>query len=193
MRAGHVGVEGAHEVARPLHDGHVQPQLAQVLGHFQTDEPAAAHHGRARAFRIDEVLHREGVLDGAQGEKPVEPRAGKLRLGGSRAGREDELVVGLLEHLAGIQVAHGHHMALCVDGLHLVAGAHIHVEAGAEAFGGLQGEGALVGDGAADVIGQAAVGVRDVAGPLEDDDLGLFVQAPQPGPPLWRRRPRLPR
>ena len=178
---GHVGVEGAHEVARPLHDGHVQPQLAQVLGHFQADEPAAAHHGRARALRIDEVLHREGVLDGAQGEKPVEPRAGKLRLGGSRAGREDELVVGLLEHLAGIQVAHGHHMALCVDGLHLVAGAHIHVEAGAEALRSLQGEGALIGDGAPDVVGQPAVGVGDVAGTLEYDDLGRLIEAPKPG------------
>ena len=43
---GRIGVEGVHKVARALHDGHVQPQLAQVLGHFQADETAAAHHGR---------------------------------------------------------------------------------------------------------------------------------------------------
>ena len=72
-------------------------------------------------------------------------------------------------------------MARRVDGLHFVAYAHVHVEACAEAFGGLQGEGALVGDGAADVVGQAAVGVRDVAGTLEYDDLGRLIEAPKPG------------
>ena len=180
-KGGHVGVEGVHEVARPLHDGHVQPQVAQVLGHFQADETAAAHNGRARAFRVDELLHGEGVLHGAQGEQAIESYAGKLRPRGAGAGREDELVVGLFEHLSGFKIAHGHHMARRVDGLHFVAYAHVHVEAGAEALGGLQGEGALVGDGAADVIGQAAVGVRDVAGTLEYDDLGRLIEAPKPG------------
>ena len=72
-------------------------------------------------------------------------------------------------------------MALCVDGLHLVAGAHIHVEAGAEAFGGLQGEGALVGDGAADVIGQTTVGVGYISGPLKYHDFRGLVQPAEPG------------
>ena len=37
-----------------------------------------------------------------------------------------------------------------------------------------------VGDHAADVVGQAAVGERDVAAALEDEDFGVFVHAAQP-------------
>ena len=83
---GRIGVEGIHKVARALHDGHVQPQLAQVLGHFQADETAAAHHGRTRVLPIDELLHGEGVLHGAQREQAVEPHAGKGRARGAGAG-----------------------------------------------------------------------------------------------------------
>ena len=83
---GRIGVEGVHKVARALHDGHVQPQLAQVLGHFQADETAAAHHGRTRAFCIDKLPHREGVLHSAQREQAVEPHAGKGRARGAGAG-----------------------------------------------------------------------------------------------------------
>ena len=83
---GRIGVEGVHKVARALHDGHVQPQLAQVLGHFQADETAAAHHGRTRVLPIDELLHGEGVLHGAQREQAVEPHAGKGRARGAGAG-----------------------------------------------------------------------------------------------------------
>ena len=83
---GRIGVEGVNKVARALHDGHVQPQLAQVLGHFQADETAAAHHGRTRVLPIDELLHREGVLHGAQREQAVEPHAGKCWARGAGAG-----------------------------------------------------------------------------------------------------------
>ena len=37
-----------------------------------------------------------------------------------------------------------------------------------------------VGDHAADVIRQAAVGERDVAAPLEDEDFGVFIHAAEP-------------
>ena len=61
--------------------------------------------------------------------------------------------------------------------------AHLHgdAEAGEKALRRLEGQGLGVLDDPADVIGQAAVGVGDVPGPLEDHDLRLFVQPPEPG------------
>ena len=50
-----------------------------------------------------------------------------------------------------------------------------------EALGRLQGQLPLILDDPADVVGQAAVGVGDVARALEDDDLGLLVQTAEPG------------
>ena len=159
----HVGVEGAHQLGKLFYDGDLQPQLPQVLRQLHPDEAAAHQHCGFGAGGADVVLEAEGVLHRPQGEDPVQinPRDGGL--GGLRAGGEDQLVVGLLEHLSCFQVFHGDGFAIRMDGGDLVAHPHLHLEAGIEALRGLEGEGVPVLNGPANIVGQAAVGVGDMA------------------------------
>jgi hypothetical protein len=63
-----------------------------------------------------------------------------------------------------------------MDGGDLVPDPHVHPEAGEEALRRLERQVLGVLDDPADVVGQAAVGVGDIAGAFEDHDLRLFVQ-----------------
>ena len=58
---------------------------------------------------------------------------------------------------------------------------HVEAEPVEELLGGLQGEVVLFLDEPTDEIGQAAVGERDVTGPLEDDDLRSGIKPAQTG------------
>ena len=78
-------------------------------------------------------------------------------------------------------VLHRHGLFGAVHRKHLALHPHIHVETGVESLGGLQLQRLPLGDGAADVVGQAAVGKRDVLALFKQDDLGVFVVAAQPG------------
>ena len=172
----HVGVEGLHQLLRALHDGDFQPQLAQVLRKLEPDEATAGQHGAAGLLALDEVLDGEGVLHSAQGEEALDVGAGNRRQAGLGAGAQHELVVGLLELLTCLESAHADGLALRVDGRDLVAHAHLHAKTPPEALRRLQGELGAVLDHAADVVGQATVGVADVAAALEDGDACLLVE-----------------
>ena len=80
--------------------------------------------------------------------------------------------------------------AAAVDRGDLVVHAHVEVEAGAERCWGLQEQVLAVLDDTAEVVGQPAVGERDVAAALEHDDLGVLHRGDAAGS---RRtcRPRL--
>ena len=130
---------------------------------------------------FDEFPELQGVLHGAEGEQPVDAHAGQRRLGGPGAGGEDQLVVGLCKDLARSQVFHVHRLGVRVDGRHLVADPHVHPEAPPEALRRLERQLRPVGDDAADVVGQAAVGIGYIPGPLKHHDLRRLVQPPEPG------------
>ena len=178
---GHIRVEGVHQLAGPLDDGDIHPQLPQILRQLQADEAAAGQDGGLGVMGIDVVLDTEGVLYGAQGEQLLQPHAGKPGLGGLGAGREDQLVVGLLKFRPGLQILDGDGFFVRMEGGDLMSHPHIHPEAVKEALRRLEGQGLRVLDHPADVVGQAAVGVGDVPRPLKDHDLRLFVQPAQPG------------
>lgn len=75
----HVGIENRQDVVAALHHGHLEPALAEVLGHLEADE-ARAHHGDApRPLALDEVGDAVGVLDGAQREQALAVLAGQPR------------------------------------------------------------------------------------------------------------------
>ena len=121
------------------------------------------------------------VLDRAQGEHLSQPHARQARLGGFGARGEQQLVVGLLKHRAGLEVLHRNRLAVRVDGRHLVPHAHIHPEAGVKALGRLQRQLRRVLDHAADVIRQAAVGIGNIVRPLEHHDLRHLIQSADAG------------
>lgn len=82
----HVGIENRQDVVAALHHGHLEPALAEVLGHLEADE-ARAHHGDApRPLALDEVGDAVGVLDGAQREHALAVLAGQPRHDRARAG-----------------------------------------------------------------------------------------------------------
>ena len=64
-----------------------------------------------------------------------------------------------------------------VYGDHLVIDPDVEAEPGKELLGRLQGEVVLFFDQTPDEIRQAAIGERDVTGPLDDGDLRVGVKA----------------
>ena len=178
---GHVRVQRVQQLFGPLDQRHLQPQVPQVLRQLDGDEAAAGQHGGLGMVLLDKLPDLQGVLHGAEGEEPVQPRAGQGRLGGTGAGGEEQLVVGLVKDRAGGQVFHGHGLFRRMDGRHLMADPHVHPEPLPEALRRLEGQLLPVGDGPADVVGQAAVGVGHIARPLEHHDLRRLVQPAEPG------------
>ena len=105
----------------------------------------------------------------------------KGRADGRSARREHQRVVAFGVGFAGGVVLHGHSLFGAVHRKHLALHPHIHVETGVEGLGGLQLQRLPLGDGSADVIGQAAVGKRDVLALFKQNDFGVFIVAAQPG------------
>ena len=103
------------------------------------------------------------------------PGSGGLHRVGTGAQRERVVALGVLASRR--QLAHRDGLLLAVDGQHLVADAHIDVERLAQALGRLQQQAAAIGDHLADVVREPAVGERDVVPALENDDLGVLIEA----------------
>lgn len=175
----HVVVERGHHVAAALDHGDRKAALRQVLGHLQSDEPAAHHGGAARGGLPDEVGDGERAFHCTQGEQVLDVGPRDWWHDGQGPGCEDELVVGFEVGRAVVEPAHRHGFGGAVDGDDLLMGARIDAEAPPEAVGSLQGEPRAVPDDAAHVVGQPAVRVAHVPRALDDHDLRLLVQATQ--------------
>ena len=132
-------------------------------------------------LRIHKAADAQGVLHGAQGEQAIQTHTGQCGLGGPGTGGQQQFIVRFLENFAGGKIAYRHRFGAAVNGSDFVVDLHLHPEPLIKAFRGLQGQFLLIFDHAADVIGQAAVGVRNKPRPLKNNDLGGFVQPAQPG------------
>lgn len=177
----HREVERGHHLVGHLHHIDMQPEAVQVFGHLQTDESAAHDHGMLRSLRIDILFDGIRVGDAAQREDFRALDALDLRAQGLGSGRKHQPVVRLRVGLAGGEVVHRNLLARAVDRGDLLLGADVDAEAVGEAFRRLHEELRAVGDRAADVVGQAAVGIRHVFTPFEENHFGLLVQAAQAG------------
>ena len=175
-RLGHLWVKEWHHLGQHLDERHFQPLAAELLGGLQADI-AAADHDRAACARHG-LGDTVSVLEVPQREHAARPGARDGRDEGSRAGRQDELVVALLEGAAGSQVPDRHDLGCAVDGEDLMARAHLDPKALLEQRRPCDEESLAVPDLAAKVVGQAAVREGDVGVPLEDDDACPLVHAP---------------
>ena len=175
---GQLGVERGQHLGGGLDDGDVDALAHQVLGHLQADEAGPDDDGRLGGD-ADVGGQAGGVLDGAQRAGALIARDGRPHRGGAHA--QHQLVVGQDLLLARQRRAGRDRVRRPVDGDDLVVDPHVEAEPGKELLGRLQGEVVLFFDQPADEIGQAAVGERDVAGPLEHGDLGVGVKAAQAG------------
>ena len=176
----HVQVQRGDEVVRHLHDRDLQARVREVFRHLHADVAAAHDHDLCARLALERVhgrLDAQRVRDVAQGVDGAAIQAGKVRHEGRRARGDEELVIRLGIGSAA-RLAHGDRMGRAVDLRDLAVHAHVHVEARAEALGRLQGQVVLVGDDAAHVVRQSAIRKGDERAALQQEDLGLFVQAP---------------
>ena len=112
-------VQRGQDVIGLLDEGHVEPEMDQVLRHLETDEPAAHHHRTPHGFdHLDSrvLVHprqvrraafhpltdRPRVRHGPHMEDSRQIDSGQGRMDRSRTGREHQLVVGLGRDLAGL-------------------------------------------------------------------------------------------
>ena len=177
---GHREVERRHDLVAHFDHAHGRARGVQVFGHLQADETAAHHDGVPHRAAVHPGLDAVGVGHVAQRKhtRQVGPRQGRPHGRGPR--RQQQFVVALG---GGGAVGRAHADGLCrrVDGHDLAARTHVDGKAAAEGLGRLHEQAVAPGYGAADVIGQAAVGIRDVFAALEHHDFRTFVHAAQTG------------
>ena len=177
--ARHLGVEHPHHVLRRFHQRHVEAPIAERFGDLQSDVPAA-HDDRAARAAVHHRLDRVHVGDRAQREDPRVIDARQRRLERCRARCQDEPIVVLVVGAARRALDHANLLCFALDRDHFVPGAHVEREGLAQALRCLQEQRRALFDLAADVIRQPAVGERDVVVALQHEDLGAFVEPPQP-------------
>ena len=167
----HLGIEPGHEPLAPLDDGCLQLPRPEGLGELEPDVAAADDDG-ARGALVDlgdDAVHVGDVT------QHVDPRVIGARDGRSYRfgpGAQHELVVRLPVRSPLPEVAHLDLLGITVDADDVLSGTHVEREALGETLGRLEQEALAVRDLPADVVGQPAVGERDVLAALEHDDLG---------------------
>ena len=159
---GHVPVQGQQNLVVQLNQGGVDPGVDQVLRHLQADEAAPHHYGGAGLFPLQEVPDAEGVLHGPQGEDALQVDAGQGRTDGPGPGGEDQLVIGFSVLAAVLQSPDCDGVFFRLDGQCLIPDPHVNPKTGLEALWSLERQGLLVPNGPSNVVGQAAVGIRDI-------------------------------
>ena len=147
----------------------------QVLRNFQADEAAAGHHSPLDVAGLHRFPQGNGVIGGTHDKYVLQIQALDRGDKGGRAGGDNQLVVPVLLHLAGLQI----------PGLHLVFGAfdggglHLrqHLRAGepGELLRGVDDQLPLLMDDIAHIVGQAAAGVGDVLALCQNRDLAAPV------------------
>ena len=175
-KGGHLGIKGVHQLFGTLDDGDVQSQFSEIFRRFKADEAATCQNHGFWMFPFYKIPDGQGILHCAQSEQTVQAYTGKGRLHGLCPGGEEQLVIGFLKFLPGAQIPDGDCFALGMDRGYLMPYPHVDAEAPPKTLRCLEGQFCRILDDAADVIGEAAVGIGDVAGPLKDHHFRIFVQ-----------------
>ena len=173
----HLGVERGDHLGGRFDERGGNPAVDEVLGHLDADE-AAAHDDRCPRL-VEGTDHRVGILDGAQRERPLDARDG--RLDRTRARREDERVVREFLLGPGLLRSNDDDATVAIDADRLVEDADVDPEPRGQRRRGLQQEGGPPLDDTADVVRQAAVRERDMAASLDDGDPGRLIEPAKPG------------
>ena len=170
-------VDRRQHLRRRFDHRHVDALADEVLGHLEPDE-AGADHDRGRGLHVDVDGDARGVLDGAQRAHAVVTR--KRRPHGRRARAQHELVVFDDGLRAGARRTGGDGVRVTVDRDDFLVHAGVEPEPVEELLGRLEREVVLVLDQPADEVGEPAVREGHVARALEDRDLRVVVEPPQP-------------
>jgi hypothetical protein len=171
---GKLRIERREHLGGRFDDRHVNPLGDEVLGHLQPDEPGADDN--RRCWSDFDIRSQPGCI--FNGPKCADPGvAGDGWPHRSGAHTEHQLVVGNDPLVAGGRRTSRDAMCFPVDGYHFVVDPDIESESVKKLFGSLQGEILFLFDQTADEVRQAAVGERHVAGPLNDRDTHVGIEA----------------
>ena len=129
---------------------------------------------------VDPRMDLVDVVHVSQGEDAGQVDARQRRADRLGAGGKHQRVVPLDRCGAGGEVLHLDRPILTVDAADFVPRADFDVEEIAEPLGRGHQQPLSIGDRPADVVRQAAVGERDVAAPLENEDFRPFIHAAEP-------------
>ena len=177
--ARHLRVQGRHDLPGQLDKRDRQAAVPQRLGRLQANEPGTNDHCPAGAA-VHQLTQHVHIGNGAQ--HPDRGQAGSRDRRDDRRGPggQHQHVIGLVIVPAGRALTDGDGTPGRVDGQYLVAGPHVQRQARRQRLRGMQQEGIPVTDLAAQVIGQAAVRIRDVGVPLKHHDLRVLGEAAGP-------------
>ena len=179
-RRGHFRIQRRQDLLVQLDQRDGDAAADEAFGHFQADE-TGADDDRPPPAAVQRPLDAVRVMEISQGEDAGQIGAGDRQARRGGAGGQNQLVVGLAIDPAGGQIADNDALACPVDRLDLGLRSHVQFEPLAEPLGRDDQQLAAIGDLAAEVVGQAAIGKRDVRSSLEEDDFGVFRKASRPG------------
>ncbi len=171
---GKLRIERRQHLRSGLDDRDIDALPHEVLGHLEPDEPGT-DHDRGRGCDVDVRREAGCVFDRPQGANPV--IAGNRRAHRCCAHAEHELVVADTGLRTRDRRTCRDGVPDAVDGDDLVVHSDVEPEAVEQLLRRLECEVVLLFDQPPDEIGQAAVGEGDVAGPFENGDAGVSVEA----------------
>ena len=161
---GHLGVKDVrHQLPGHVGDRHVHALRQQVFGHFQADEPAAHHDGAAAAVAVDVIARGDGVVRRAHGEYAGQVFARHVGHKRFRADSQHQLVITGALLRAGIHGPQRHGFGGGVDACGFLPGEHLHAGQARKLLRRVDNQGVARGDAAAQIVGQAAARIGDVA------------------------------
>ena len=134
------------------------------------------HPREEQGALFDPLADRPRVGHGPHLEYPGEVDAGQGRANRWRSRRQHELVVGLGRYLAGCDIAEVDGLLVRRDADGLATRSSVNGELRAERVCIRDQKTRFLFDDAADMVGQTAVGVRDIRSAFHHEDLRVFVQ-----------------
>ena len=172
----HLEIDRSHHLIEGLDQRDGKPRVTQVFRHFQTDEAAADHRGGFDVTVLYKSAQFVGIRHGPKGADAgaVDAGNGGTQRGGT--GGDHQIVVAFLICLAGLRILYSDGLFLSVDGRRFAVDAHVDLKAFPHQLRRHQQQGVSAADHVAHVVGQAAVGVRNVLSTLQDHDLPVRVK-----------------
>ncbi len=167
-------VQKRHHVSLHLDHRDRQPQLDQVFGHLEPDEPTAHDHSALDTRSSDPFPDAPAVGNGPKSENSGKVHTRNRRLHGIGSGRKQQPIVMLEGNLARGEIAHLQPAVRPVHPGHLRIETNLDPEPLLEHFGSRHEEALLTFDDPAHVIGQSAVRKGHIRTAVEDDDLGIL-------------------
>ena len=171
----HIRIKRGHHLLHALDDSRLDPLLGQVLRHLKANKAASRHNRAARRVLLDKGVNSKGILYIAQRKNSAVVYAGQRWAHRLCARREDQLIIRFFIHNAIVKATHGNVFPLRVNRRNFVVHPYLNAEARPKACGRLQGERLPVCDLPANVVGQAAVSIGDVAAALQYNDFCLLI------------------